>query len=110
MIILTTLLILGLFAAVGLADTVDVSVGLDKTDQTALAGQLLAIFKGIGALIGVVAVGALIYNGFRLATAANEQVRAEVKNNIMWTMGAVALVALALMIVGWVVGLVTTPP
>ena len=36
----------------------------------------------------------------------NEQKRAEVKTHIIWTLGAVVLVALAMMIVGYVISLV----
>lgn len=107
--LLTTLLIIGVYATVALADPgnmVEVDAGLTTTDKTELANKLQEIFKGIGYFIGVIAVGALIFNGFRLATATNEQIRAEVKTHIMWTLGAVVLVALALMIVGYVIGLV----
>jgi len=99
-------------AGVALADDdaagniVKVDAGLNTTDKTILANKLQDIFKGIGYFIGVVAVGVLIFNGFRLASTTNEQRRAEVKSHIVWTLGAVVLVALALMIVGYVIGLV----
>jgi len=85
---------------------VKVDAGLNTTDKTVLANKLQDIFKGIGYFIGVVAVGVLIFNGFRLASTTNEQRRAEIKSHIVWTLGAVVLVALALMIVGYVIGLV----
>lgn len=97
---------LGVPLAIGSTDIVDIDAGLNPTDQKQLADKLQSIFKGIGYFIGVVAVGVLIFNGFRLATATNEQKRAEVKTHIMWTLGAVALVALSLMIVGFVIALV----
>jgi hypothetical protein len=87
-------------------DLVEVNAGLNTTDKTVLADKLQDIFKGIGYFIGIIAVGVLIFNGFRLATASNEQKRAEVKTHIIWTLGAVVLVALALMIVGYVISLV----
>ena len=87
-------------------DLVEVNAGLNTTDKTVLANKLQDIFKGIGYFIGVIAVGVLIFNGFRLATATNEQKRAEVKTHIIWTLGAVVLVALAMMIVGYVISLV----
>lgn len=95
-------------AGVALAadDIVKVDAGLNTTDKTVLANKLQDIFKGIGYFIGVVAVGVLIFNGFRLAATTNEQRRAEIKSHIVWTLGAVVLVALALMIVGYVIGLV----
>lgn len=95
-------------AGVALADDnlVDVNVGLNTADKTQLANKLKDIFQGIGYFIGIIAVGVLIFNGFRLATATNEQKRAEVKTHIIWTLGAVVLVALAMMIVGYVISLV----
>ena len=95
-------------AGVVLADTdlVEVNVGLNTADKTQLADKLKGIFQGIGYFIGIIAVGVLIFNGFRLATATNEQKRAEVKTHIIWTLGAVVLVALAMMIVGYVISLV----
>lgn len=94
----------GIVLAAG--DIVEVDAGLNTTDKQVLADKLQDIFKGIGYFIGVIAVGVLIFNGFRLATATNEQKRAEVKTHIVWTLGAVVLVALALMIVGYVISLV----
>ena len=88
------------------ADLVKVNVGLNTADKTQLANKLKDIFQGIGYFIGIIAVGVLIFNGFRLATATNEQKRAEVKTHIIWTLGAVVLVALAMMIVGYVISLV----
>ena len=87
-------------------EIVEVDAGLNTTDKQVLADKLQDIFRGIGYFIGVIAVGVLIFNGFRLATATNEQRRAEVKTHIVWTLGAVVLVALALMIVGYVISLV----
>ncbi len=87
-------------------DLVKVNVGLNTADKTQLADKLKDIFQGIGYFIGIIAVGVLIFNGFRLATATNEQKRAEVKTHIIWTLGAVVLVALAMMIVGYVISLV----
>lgn len=95
----------GIVLAAG--DIVEVDAGLNTTDKQVLADKLQDIFKGIGYFIGVIAVGVLIFNGFRLATATNEQKRAEVKTHIVWTLGAVVLVALALMIVGYVISLVS---
>jgi len=87
-------------------DLVEVNAGLNTADKTQLADKLKGIFQGIGYFIGIIAVGVLIFNGFRLATATNEQKRAEVKTHIIWTLGAVVLVALAMMIVGYVISLV----
>ncbi len=87
-------------------DIVEIDAGLNTTDKTVLANKLQDIFIGIGYFIGIIAVGVLIFNGFRLATTTNEQRRAEVKSHIIWTLGAVVLVALALMIVGYVITLV----
>ena len=96
----------GVVLAAGDLDLVEVNVGLNTADKTQLADKLKDIFQGIGYFIGIIAVGVLIFNGFMLATATNEQKRAEVKTHIIWTLGAVVLVALAMMIVGYVISLV----
>jgi len=93
-------------AGVSLAEMVEVNAGMQTADKEALADQIKKIIQGLGYFIGVIAVGVLIFNGFRLATATNEQKRAEVKIHIIWTLGAVVLVALAMMIVGYVISLV----
>jgi len=93
-------------AGVSLAEMVEVNAGMQAADKEALADQIKKIIQGLGYFIGVTAVGVLIFNGFRLATATNEQKRAEVKTHIIWTLGAVVLVALAMMIVGYVISLV----
>jgi hypothetical protein len=41
-----------------------------------------------------------------LVTAGDEQKRAQAKTHIMWTLGGVVLVGLALMIVGGVISLI----
>lgn len=93
-------------AGVSLAEMVEVNAGMQAADKEALADQIKKIIQGLGYFIGVIAVGVLIFNGFRLATATNEQKRLEVKTHIAWTLGAVVLVALAMMIVGYVISLV----
>jgi peptidoglycan biosynthesis protein MviN/MurJ (putative lipid II flippase) len=107
-IIAIAILVLCCFCAVALADgdIVAVDAGLQTTDKDALADKLKDIFTGIGWFIGIVAVGALILCGFRLTMAKNEQKREEIKDHIKWVLAAVVLVALAMMIVGYVVSLV----
>lgn len=84
--------------------TIDVGSGLAAVEQDALAQKILDIFTGIGYFIGVVAVGSLIFNAFQLATG-DERKRADAKTHVLWTLGAIVLVGLALLIVGFVVGL-----
>lgn len=114
-IVILALLIMCVFAMPVLADEdntagtsniIDVGSGLGEVEADALADKILDIFTGIGYFIGVVAVGSLIYNAFRLATG-DEKKRADAKGHILWTLGAVLLVGAALLIVGFVVGLLT---
>lgn len=100
-------LILCIFAFPVIAESIPVDSGLsDNVDKDALAMTIKDIFITIGYFIGVVAVGSLIFNGFKIATAGNEAKRAEAKTHIFWTLGAVVLVGLAIMIVSFVAGLI----
>jgi uncharacterized membrane protein len=100
-IIFLSAIMLLTFCGVAVADElVPIDAGLATVDKTALATKIKDIFVGIGYFVGVVAVGSLIFNGFRLVAAGDEQKRAQAKTHIMWTLGGVVLVGLALMIVG----------
>lgn len=89
-----------------MADPVSVNAGLGTTvDQDALATVIKDMAVKVGSLIGVVAIGALIFNGFRLGTASNEQKRAEALGSIKWSLLAVVLVGLAVMLVSFVASL-----
>lgn len=102
-----TLIMLLIFCGTAIAsEMVPIDAGLSSVDKVTLATKIKDIFLGIGYFIGVVAVGALIFNGFRLVTAGDEQKRAQAKTHIMWTLGGVVLVGLALMIVGGVISLI----
>lgn len=111
-ILIIAILIMCAFAVPVIADDekatdvniIDVGSGLAAVEQDALATKILDIFTGIGYFIGVIAVGALIYCAFQLATG-DERKRAEAKTHILWTLGAVVLVGLALLIVGFVINL-----
>ncbi len=106
-LLLMVLFILCIFTMPGLADdnVIDVGSGLAAVEQNLLAEKILDIIKGIGYFIGVIAVGALIYSAFQLATG-DERKRAEAKTHIFWTLAAVVLVGMALMLVGFVAGLI----
>jgi len=107
LIILASAIILLSFCGPAIAsEVVPIDAGLGSVDKTALATKLKDIFVGIGYFVGVVAVGSLIFNGFRLVLAGDEQKRAQAKTHIMWTLGGVVLVGLALMIVGAVISLI----
>ena len=86
---------------------IDVGSGLGEVEKDALAEKILDIITSIGYFIGVVAVGALVYNAFRLATG-DEKKRADAKSHIFYTLGAVILVGMALLIVGWIAGLLVS--
>ncbi|NPV89575.1 MAG: hypothetical protein HPY50_02210 [Firmicutes bacterium] len=89
-------------------DNPQIGTGLDSSvDQAQLADKFLKVSTGVGALIGAVCVGVLIYNGFRLTTATNEKTRAEVKEHIVYAFGGIALVAFALVIVGFVTNILS---
>lgn len=107
-IMMTALIMLFIFGtpvAFGAGDTIDVGSGLNTVDQSTLAKQIISILTSVGYFIGVIAVGSLIFNGFRLSTG-DERKRAEAKTNILWTLAAVVLVGMALLIVGFVAGLI----
>lgn len=110
-IIVLTLLMVCMFTMPVLADDptgmIDVGSGLGEVEKDALAEKILDIITSIGYFIGVVAVGALVYNAFRLATG-DEKKRADAKSHIFYTLGAVILVGMALLIVGWVAGLLVS--
>jgi len=88
-------------------ETIPVDSGvLGGTDKTALSNTLKNIIMGVGYFIGIVAVGALVYNGFKIAISTNEQKRMEAKTHLFWALGGVVLVALSFMLVDVVVNLV----
>jgi len=88
-------------------ETIPVDSGvLGGTDKTALSNTLKNIIMGVGYFIGIIAVGALVYNGFKIAISTNEQKRMEAKTHLFWALGGVVLVALSFMLVDVVVNLV----
>lgn len=88
-------------------ETIPVDSGvLGGTDKTALSNTLKNIIMGVGYFIGIIAVGALVYNGFKIAISTNEQRRMEAKTHLFWALGGVVLVALSFMLVDVVVNLV----
>jgi len=105
---LIALIIILVFSVQALADTtIDIGAGLDDVSKEALANKIKDILVTIGYFAGIIAVGSLIFSGFKLATAGNENKRAEAKSQIMWTLGGVVLVGMALMIVGFVASLLS---
>jgi len=106
--LIVLVLIVG-WSTVALADTnmVAVDAGLQSTDKTVLANKIKDIILGIAYFVGVIAVAAMVFNGLKIANPlTDEQGRDKAKTNIGWALGAVVIVALALMIVGYVVSLV----
>lgn len=89
------------------AEELDIKTGLEDVDKAALATKIRSIGLGVGSLIGVVAVCAMIFCGFRLATAKDERSRADAISHMMWAIGAVVVVGLAMAAVGFVANLVS---
>lgn len=86
----------------------NIAEGIGTTvDKSQLATKIKTIGLGIGSLIGVVAVCAMIFCAFRLATSKDERGRADAISHLMWAIGAVVIVGLAMAIVGFVANLVT---
>jgi len=102
--------LLALFVSVqcALADNIpDITTGLPTDVQAkTLADKIVAIATGVGALAGAIAVVALIYAGFVLTTATDERRKAEAKDLLKNIFVGLALVGLAVMIVGFVAKLI----
>ncbi|MDN5375150.1 MAG: hypothetical protein PWQ39_190 [Thermacetogenium sp.] len=93
--------------AAGAAGELDIRTGLgDAGDKAQLAEKIRFIGLNVGSFIGVIAVCAMIFCAFRLATARDERGRADAISHMMWAIGAVIIVGLALAIVGFVANLV----
>lgn len=78
----------------------DITTGLNQVDASALAEKILKIGLGAGALAGTVAAVMLIYLGFKLKIG-NERSRSDTKEHIMYVFIGLALVGLAVVIVGF---------
>lgn len=89
----------------GTSIKVDAGIGTE-TDQEQLGGTIKGIITKVGSLIGVVAVCALIFNGFKLGMASDERKREEALSGIKWALIAVVIVGLAVMGVSFIASLV----
>lgn len=108
-IIILAILIIGFFACPALADPIDVNAGIGSvTDQNQLGETIKNIITKIGSLIGVVAVCALIFNGFKLSMASDERKREDALSGIKWALIAVVIVGLAVMGVSFIASLVSS--
>ena len=88
----------------GNSGVISVGAGLKQSvDSDVLAGKIISIAGGIGALAGAVCIAMLVYAGIRLTTATNEKTRAEAKDHIKHALMGVAIVALAVLIVAFVI-------
>jgi amino acid transporter len=85
---------------------VDITAGLGQVDNATLAEKIIGIATGIGAIAGAIAVAALVYVGFRMATAVDERARAEAKEHMMQILIGLGVIGLAVMIVGFIAYLI----
>lgn len=111
-VLAVTIIFLALAAVIFLAEPafaagIKVNAGLSSQSETELGTAIKDIVVKIGSLIGAIAICALIFNGFRLGTASNEQKRAEALNGIKWALIAVIIVGLAVMSVSFVASIVS---
>lgn len=88
------------------AENPDIATGLDNVDSATMADKIISIATGVGALAGAVAVVMLIYAGIKMATATNEQGQAQAKGMIINVLIGLAVVGLAVMIVGFIAYLI----
>lgn len=91
--------------ATGTSIKVDAGIGTE-TDQEQLGETIKGIITKVGSLIGVMAVCALIFNGFKLGMASDERKREEALSGIKWALIAVVIVGLAVMGVSFIASLV----
>lgn len=82
------------------ADNPDITTGLQQVDAATLAGKILKIAIGIGALDGVLAAGMLILLAMKLKTV-KEKGREESLTHIQWIFAALGIVGLACILVGF---------
>ncbi|MFX4261175.1 hypothetical protein ACOBQJ_03125 [Pelotomaculum propionicicum] len=100
--LLTTLYFTLIFPVMAFAAENGINAGLETVDSEALGSKIVGIATGFGALIGAVAVGMLVYSGFRLATATTEQAKAEAKGHFIQVIIGVAVAGLAVTLVGFI--------
>lgn len=106
-ILLNTIFIIFIFPAVAFAaENPDISTGLENVDKNALADKIINIATGAGALAGAVAVVMLVYVGYRMVTATNENGRAEAKGHFVQVLLGLGVVGLSIMLVGFVCSLI----
>lgn len=82
------------------AENPDITVGLQQVDASTLAGKILKIAIGVGALDGVLAAAMLILLAMKLK-AAGEKGRMESLDHMKWVFIALGIVGLACVIVGF---------
>lgn len=88
------------FALPVFADNPDITTGLQQMDASTLAGKVLKIALGIGALDGVFAAAMLILLAMKLK-AVGEKGRSESLDHLKWIFIAMGIVGLACAIVGF---------
>ena len=91
-------------ASGGSGIAIDVTAGLSNISSADLAGKIIKIATGFGALAGAVAAMVLIYLGFKLKVSTEQQ-RAETKQHIIYVLAGLGLVAFAVLIAGFTANL-----
>lgn len=105
--LLTTLYFTLMFPVMAFAAENGINAGLETVDNEALGSKIVGIATGFGALIGAAAVAALVYAGFRMATATTEQAQAEAKGILIRAIAGIAIVGLAVVLVGFFCHVIT---
>ncbi|MCL6476995.1 MAG: hypothetical protein K6T65_01125 [Peptococcaceae bacterium] len=82
------------------AENPDITTGLQQIDAGTLAGKILKIALGVGALDGVLAAAMLILLAMKLK-ASGEKGRSESLDHLKWIFIAMGIVGLACAIVGF---------
>lgn len=98
--VLTTVFLFAVSVSAFAAENVDITAGLTEVSSNDVAKKIIYVAVGGAAISGSVAVGMLIYLGYRLKTAT-EQKRAEVFEHIKYVFIGLAVVSLAVVTVGF---------
>jgi len=113
-IFITSLLILTLLPAAGFAQD-DRNCGVQDTDETVALvnplgflgictpGELVAkVIAGFAAIFGIIAVAFLVFSGFKLVIASNEESIKSARESITWSVGGFVVALLSFTVISGV--------